>query len=135
MTQVTELSDKELINLAKKASENAYSPYSKLRVGAALLTEDNQVFLGCNIENASYGLSICAERVAVFNAVSNGKRKFKKIAIITSERKGIMPCGACRQVLSEFNDDIEIITVDSEGNLVKYKLSNLLPYSFKLKSE
>ncbi|ARM75846.1 cytidine deaminase [Acidianus manzaensis] len=132
--QVIDLSDEKLIEIAKKATENSYSPYSKLKVGAAIVSEDGQIFTGCNIENSSYGLSMCAERVAVFNAVNNGKRNFKKIAIITSDGKGIMPCGACRQVLSEFNDDIEIITLDSNERVVKFRLSNLLPYSFKLKS-
>lgn len=132
---VTDLSDSELLDLARKASENAYSPYSKLKVGAALLTEDDQVYLGCNVENSSFGLSICAERVAIFNAISKGKRSFKKIAIITSEGKGIMPCGACRQVLTEFNDKIEIITLDMDKKPLKFRLTDLLPYSFKLKSE
>lgn len=131
--QVIELSDEELLKLAKTVAENAYSPYSNLRVGAALLTQDNQIYLGCNVENSSYGLSICAERVAVFNAVANGKRNFRKIAVITSEGKGIMPCGACRQVLSEFNENAEIVTLDGEGNIIKFRLSDLLPYSFKFK--
>ncbi|AWR97206.1 cytidine deaminase [Acidianus sulfidivorans JP7] len=132
---VTDPSDEELLQIAKEATKNSYSPYSKLKVGAAIVSDDNEIFVGCNIENSSYGLSICAERVAIFNAISKGKKKFKKIAIITSEGNGIMPCGACRQVLSEFSDNIEIITLNNDKKIVKFRLSDLLPYSFKLKSE
>ncbi len=130
--QETDLSDKKLLEIAKNAARNSYAPYSNIHVGAALLTEDNKIFTGINVENSSYGLSICAERVAVFNAVSNGYRKFKKIAVITAEGKGIMPCGACRQVLSEFSNDIDIITLDSEGNVIRFKLNDLLPHAFRL---
>ncbi|EZQ03077.1 cytidine deaminase [Candidatus Acidianus copahuensis] len=128
---MTDPSDEELIEIALGASKNAYAPYSKLNVGAAILTEDGKVFSGCNIENSSYGLSICAERVAIFKAISEGYKKFKKIAVILSDNSGIMPCGACRQVLAEYGD-IEIITLDQKGGIVKYKLSNLLPNSFRL---
>ncbi len=130
--QGTEPSDSELISIALEATKNSYAPYSGIHVGAALLTESGKIFKGCNVENSSYGLSICAERVAVFNAVSSGERKFKKIAVITSEGKGIMPCGACRQVLAEFSEDIEVITLDSNNKIVKYKLGEILPHAFRL---
>ncbi|AWR94494.1 cytidine deaminase [Acidianus brierleyi] len=130
--QVTDPSDKELIEIALKATQNSYAPYSKINVGAALLTENGKIITGCNVENSSYGLSICAERVAIFNAISSGERKFKKIAIINSEGNGMMPCGACRQVMEEFSNDIEIITLDKNKRIVKYKLDELLPNAFKL---
>ncbi|AEE93642.1 cytidine deaminase [Acidianus hospitalis] len=130
--QETDLSDEKLLEIAKNATRNSYAPYSNIHVGAAIVTEDGKIFTGTNIENSSYGLSICAERVAVFNAVSNGYRKFKKIAIITSEGKGIMPCGACRQVLAEFSENMEVITLDKEGNVIRFKLNDLLPHAFRL---
>ncbi|MDT7900539.1 MAG: cytidine deaminase [Acidianus sp.] len=130
--QETDLSDEKLLEIAKNATRNSYAPYSNIHVGAAIVTEDDKIFTGTNIENSSYGLSICAERVAVFNAVSNGYRKFKKIAIITSEGKGIMPCGACRQVLAEFSENMEVITLDKEGNVIRFKLNDLLPHAFRL---
>jgi cytidine deaminase len=130
--QETDLSDEKLLEIAKNATRNSYAPYSNIHVGAAIITEDGKIFTGTNIENSSYGLSICAERVAVFNAVSNGYRKFKKIAIITSEGKGIMPCGACRQVLAEFSENMEVITLDKEGNVIRFKLNDLLPHAFRL---
>ena len=130
--QETDLSDKKLLEIARNSAKNSYAPYSNIHVGAALLTEDGKIFTGTNVENSSYGLSICAERVAVFNAVSNGYRRFKKIAIITLEGKGIMPCGACRQVLAEFSDNIEVVTLDKDGNVVKFKLNDLLPHAFRL---
>ncbi|BDC19239.1 cytidine deaminase [Acidianus sp. HS-5] len=130
--QETDLSDEKLLEIARNAARNSYAPYSNIHVGAALLTEDGKIFTGTNVENSSYGLSICAERVAVFNAVSNGYKKFKKIAIITSEGKGIMPCGACRQVLAEFSNNIHIITLDKDSNVIKFKLNDLLPHAFRL---
>ncbi|MCI2415513.1 MAG: cytidine deaminase [Candidatus Aramenus sp.] len=130
--QGTEPSDSELLRIALEATKNSYAPYSRIQVGAALLTDSGKVFTGCNVENSSYGLSICAERVAVFNAINSGERKFKKIAVINSEGKGMMPCGACRQVLAEFSEDIEVITLDSNNRIVKYKLSELLPHAFRL---
>ncbi|MQL54751.1 cytidine deaminase [Acidianus ambivalens] len=130
--QETDLSDEKLLEIAKNATRNSYAPYSDLHVGAAIVTEDGKIFTGTNIENSSYGLSICAERVAVFNAVSNGYRKFKKIAVITSDGKGIMPCGACRQVLAEFSENMEVITLDKDGNVIRFKLNDLLPHAFRL---
>lgn len=109
--------------------ENSYSPYSNFPVGAALITEEGEIFTGTNIENVSFGLSICAERVAIFKAISSGKRNFKAIVIYNSQEKLITPCGACRQVLLEFAPDCEIINAnDQEWKL--YNLQELLPEAF-----
>ena len=117
-----------LIQKAREVLINSYSPYSKLKVGAALLTEDGKIFTGVNVENASYSLTVCAERVAIFKAVSEGFRNFKAIAI-TSNRGRIMPCGACRQVLAEFSPHIKVIVGD-EKEFKIYELEELLPHSF-----
>ncbi len=132
---------KELANLAFKASENAYSPYSEFCVGAALLCADGNVYLGCNIENSSYSATVCAERVAIQKAVSEGRRSFKAIAIVGGKNGDFSspcyPCGVCRQVISEFckDADFEIILPygnKEEPNFEKYNLSQLLPKSFSL---
>ncbi|QKQ99842.1 cytidine deaminase [Metallosphaera tengchongensis] len=130
---VIDPSDEELLNHAKRIAKNSYSPFSGLKVGAAILTENGEVIVGTNIENSSYGLSICAERVAVFNAVTRGLNKFKKIAISLENGKGIMPCGACRQVLAEFSKDVIVVTRNNNGDIIEYKLNELLPESFSFK--
>lgn len=118
---------RELIKRAHNAKERAYAPYSGFKVGAALLTEQGEIFTGCNIENASYGAAICAERVAVFNAVSNGKRSFTKLAVTA------VPCGMCRQVLSEFcSGDFEIIVAETEEKYTVRTLEDILPEAFGL---
>lgn len=122
---------KELFEIAESVLENAYAPYSKFKVGAALLTCDGIVFTGVNVENASYGGTICAERTACLKAVSEGARNFEAIAIVSSEGKVSM-CGICRQFLSEFGLDIEIITGSDSDHLVCRKLEQLLPDSFEL---
>jgi len=121
---------KELIERAKKARENAYAPYSKFKVGAAILTEDGEVYTGVNVENASFGLTVCAERVALFKAVSDGKRSFKAIAVVVNTEEPVPPCGACRQVLSEFGD-MEVIMANLKGDVKIARLRDLLPDSFK----
>jgi len=121
---------KELIERAKKARENAYAPYSKFKVGAAILTEDGEVYTGVNVENASFGLTVCAERVALFKAVSVGKRSFKAIAVVADTEEPVPPCGACRQVLSEFGD-MEVIMANLKGDVKIARLRDLLPDSFK----
>ena len=123
---------RKLLAAAKAAQHRAYAPYSKFPVGAALLTKSGRVYTGCNVENASYGLAICAERVAVFKAVSEGHRQFIAIAIVAPSSQPT-PCGACRQVLSEFGE-LTIICANSH-NLKKmrhFQLSELLPHAFKL---
>jgi cytidine deaminase len=122
--------NKKLINIAKRFKQKAYAPYSKFKVGAAILCRGGEVFGGCNIENASYGLTICAERCAVANAISKGKKDFIKICVVTDSEKFVYPCGACRQFLSEFNPDMEVIVCSKTGFRTT-KLSELLPYAFK----
>ncbi|PBO85953.1 MAG: cytidine deaminase [Thaumarchaeota archaeon] len=119
----------DLIKKAREAKEFAYSPYSNFKVGAAILTENGEVFTGCNIENISYGATNCAERTAIFKAISDGNKSFKEIAISSSiaPEKPIFPCGICRQVLAEFNKDM-LIHVDGDDKT--YKLSELLPAPF-----
>jgi len=121
-----------LIRRALTAQKNAHAPYSKFRVGAALLTKSGQVYTGCNIENASYGLTICAERVALTKAVSEGHRQFQAIAVVCPSAKPT-PCGACRQFLAEFGD-LEIICADSRNvkRFQSFRLSELLPHAFEL---
>lgn len=121
---------KDLMELAKKARENAYIPYSKFAVGAALLASSGKVYTGANIENASYGLTICAERTAIVKAVSEGEREFSCIAIVADTPEPVLPCGACLQVMAEFHIDKLIL-----GNLTttrEVKLSELLPHNFTL---
>lgn len=120
---------KELIKRALEAQKRAYVPYSKFRVGAAIITEDDQVFTGCNIENASYTPTICAERTAISKAVSEGHRKIKTIAVV-GDGHFTYPCGVCRQVIREFGRDARIIIANSENEYREYKLEDLLPHSF-----
>ncbi len=125
---VEHISDEQLAGLARDARERAYTPYSHYTVGAALLTADGEVFTGCNIENAVYPATVCAERVAVFKAVSEGHRDFVAIAVAT--RNGGSPCGICRQVLHEFSPGMRVILVDSEKITAEYALEDLLPVGF-----
>ena len=121
----------ELARLAQEAFKQSYAPYSGVTVGAALEAGD-RIFTGCNVENSSYGLTVCAERVAVFKAVAEGVRDFKRIAVASNQERLMQPCGACLQVLSEFCDDLEIILVDQHGNTSKTSLKELCPIPFKL---
>jgi len=118
---------------ALAALKNAYCPYSGYKVGSAVLADDASIHRGCNVENASYGLTICAERVAVGVAVSKGKKKFKAVAVASERDEFIRPCGACRQYISEFGQDIDIVMVSANGRYIVEKLSSLLPKSFSLK--
>jgi len=124
--------DDELIEQAKHVQSQAYAPYSKFKVGAAILSHDGRAFYGCNVENASYGATICAERNAVANGISNGARLFKKLAIVADREDPIMPCGICRQVLFEFSPDLVIISVGKSGRKKQVKLKDLLPFGFRL---
>ncbi|PKL89129.1 MAG: cytidine deaminase [Ignavibacteriae bacterium HGW-Ignavibacteriae-2] len=122
---------KLLIEEAEKAKTKAYAPYSNFRVGAALLTEDGKIYTGGNIENASYGLTMCAERTAVYKAVLEGEKKFKAVAITSDSHDYISPCGACRQVLAELCGlDIDVIMLKNINDFKLVKLKELLPYSF-----
>lgn len=120
---------KELIKLALESQKKAYVPYSKFHVGAALITEDDTLFTGCNIEIASYSPTICAERTAIFKAVSEGHRKIKKIAIV-GDSESTFPCGVCRQVIREFGRDAKIIIANSVEDYREFTLDELLPHSF-----
>lgn len=124
------MTDRELINLAAKASGNAYVPYSHFSVGAALECSDGTVFTGCNVENAALGSTICAERTAACKAVSAGHRDFMRIAIYGEGENYCYPCGACRQFLAEFAPNMEILCSKPDGRYVSYKLCELLPYTF-----
>ena len=123
---------KDLIKKALKARENSYSPYSQFAVGAALEAEDGTIYTGCNVENASYGLSVCAERTALVKAVSEGAKKFKRLAIVADTEKPVTPCGMCRQMLMEFSPEMELILTTTKGKSETVILSKLLPRAFKL---
>lgn len=118
----------ELIARAVATRERAYAPYSNFKVGAALLGKSGRVYTGCNVENAAYGPSICAERTAVFKAVSEGEREFEAIAVVTEY--GASPCGTCRQVMVEFAPEMTVIIVDTQGNARRTKVRDLLPDGF-----
>jgi cytidine deaminase len=122
--------DRELQVAARAASRRAHSPYSGVRVGAALLASDGRVFTGCNVENASYGLTLCAERVAVAKAVSEGARRFTAIAIASNAARALMPCGACRQTLLEFAPRLRVLVVGPRGATSETTLDALLPDAF-----
>ncbi len=126
---MTELEIQKLMDCAIKARENAYSPYSHFAVGAALLCEDGTLYEGCNIENASYGLTNCAERTAIFKAVSEGHIKFKALAVVADTEGPCTPCGACRQVMAEFKIPL-ILMGNLMGNIKMVTIEELLPFSF-----
>ncbi len=119
-----------LIDAALRAREHAHAPFSKFKVGAALLGEDGQIYTGCNVENATYGLTVCAERVAVFKAVSEGVRKFRRIVVAADTNVLTPPCGACRQILWEFCGDIEVILTNLQGKTESLRLKDLFPRPF-----
>jgi cytidine deaminase len=118
------------VNAARAAQARAYAPYSNFRVGAALESESGDVFVGCNVENASYGLTICAERVAMFKALSEGHRAFRRIAIVANTTAPTPPCGPCRQILWEFGGDLEVILANLRRETGRHRLSDLLPLPF-----
>ena len=126
------MDNKALIDMALKAMENAYAPYSGFKVGAAVLCSDKKVYTGCNIENSSYGASNCAERTAIFKAVSEGEREFEKIAIVSSSGEFTFPCGICRQVLSEFMYDKTVVLFSEKDGIMEFKVKDLLPEAFRL---
>ena len=126
------MTDKELLCLAREASTKAYVPYSKFAVGAALECKGGKVFTGCNVENAALGDTICAERTACVKAISEGYKDFLRIAIYAESEGFCMPCGSCRQFLSEFdpNGDMEVLASRADGRYVSYRLRELLPHTF-----
>jgi len=120
-----------LVEKAIEAKKNALPTYSKFHVGAALLTEDDKIYTGSNVESSSYSLTLCAERNAVFKAITEGERKFKAMAVAGDTIGFISPCGACRQVISDLCGEIDIIMIDSKKNTKIHKTSELLPFAFK----
>jgi len=121
----------KLLEAAKKASRFAYAPYSRFRVGAAVLTKSGKIFTGCNVENASYGLTVCAERIAIFKAIAEAERYFDAIAIYTNTKDFTLPCGACLQVLAEFSENLRVIIINRYRKIKEYRLSELMPHPFK----
>jgi cytidine deaminase len=128
MKMETDIDREALIRQAAAARKGAYAPYSNYPVGAALLAASGRVYVGCNVENAVYPLSLCAERVAVFKAVCAGERRFEAVAVVT--KNGGAPCGSCRQVLREFGEDTLVLIADAEGRFRETTVAELLPHSF-----
>jgi cytidine deaminase len=126
------MKQEELVKIAIEAKDKAYAPYSNFRVGAALLTEGGKVFTGVNVENASYGATCCAERTAVFKAISEGHREIKAVAIASDSEHFTYPCGICRQVLAEFGkNDMLVLCSNPKGEFKSYRLEELLPEAFR----
>ena len=128
-----EHSEKELVAAATRVRENAYAPFSEFKVGAALETDDGQIIVGSNVESASYGLTVCAERVAVWNAISQGKRKITRIAVVADTEDLTPPCGVCRQIIWEFGGDIPVIFANLHGKVETVQMRDLLPRAFDTK--
>lgn len=122
------MNDKDILDFARHAREGAYAKYSQFKVGAALLTTEDKVYLGCNVENISFGLTMCAERVAVGAALTDGSADFSLIAIIADSKEPVMPCGACRQVLAEFSPSLRIVSSTLGGQTADFRLDELLPH-------
>jgi cytidine deaminase len=120
----------DLVDEARKARENAVAPFSKFKVGAALRTAEGKVYRGCNVENCTYGLTVCAERVALLTALAAGERKFTAVAVVTQSEEPSTPCGPCRQLMWEYCGDIDVTLANLAGQRVEYKLSTLFPHPF-----
>jgi len=124
---------KELIAAATAVRENAYAPFSSFKVGSAIEMEDGEVIDGCNVESASYGLTVCAERVAIWKAISEGKRKIKQIAVVADTEELTPPCGVCRQIIWEFGGDIPVTMANLKGKTETVQMKDLLPRAFDTK--
>jgi cytidine deaminase len=124
------MTSEQLVQAALDSRLNAVAPYSNFKVGAALLTPEGKVYTGCNVENATYGLSVCAERVALWKALSEGERSFSRIAVASDSARPASPCGACRQLLWEFAGDIEVILANPRGHTESHQLAVLFPQAF-----
>jgi cytidine deaminase len=127
---MTAMTDDALIEAARRAREHAHAGFSQFKVGAALETADGQVITGCNIENATYGLTLCAERVAMFKALSEGHRKFVRVAVVADTESPTPPCGACRQILWEFGGDLDVLLANLSEPKGHHRLRDLLPLPF-----
>ena len=126
---------KLLMEKAKKASKKSYSPFSKFAVGAAVLAKGGKIYTGCNVENSSFGMTICAERCAIFKAVSEGVREILAVAIFSPNEDDCYPCGACRQVMYEFQGEEEVVVITNHEDILNIrKLSDFLPYGFKIQN-
>ncbi len=127
-------SEKRLIDAATAVRENSYAPYSNFRVGAAVETEDGEsIYTGCNVESASYGLTVCAERVAIWKGISRGEKKFGRIAVVVDTEELTPPCGVCRQIIWEFCGDVPVILANLKGKTETIQMSELLPRAFDSK--
>ena len=126
-------SDEELIDAAKAVRENSYAPFSDFRVGAAIEMEDGNIIAGCNVESASYGLTVCAERVAIWKAISEGKHKIKRIAVVADTEELTPPCGVCRQIIWEFGGDVPVVLANLNGKRETLDMKDLLPRAFDTK--
>lgn len=124
------MSASELVTAARRARRHARAAYSGFKVGAALEASDGSIITGCNIENATYGLTVCAERVAMFKALSEGHRKFRRVAVVADTRSPTPPCGACRQILWEFGGNLEVVLANLRRELGRHQLKDLLPLPF-----
>jgi cytidine deaminase len=126
-------STEELVEAAKTARENSYAPYSDFRVGAAIEMENGEIYSGCNVESASYGLTVCAERVAIWKAISEGKHKVKNIAVVADTKELTPPCGVCRQIIWEFGGNIPVTLANLNGGRETVEMKDLLPRAFDTK--
>lgn len=124
--------EKELVERAREARDAAYAPYSDFQVGAALEAADGRIFTGCNVENASYPVGMCAEQAALGSAVTGGARTFRRLTLVTAGRSPASPCGRCRQALAEFGTELEVVSVGQGGEVRRWALGGLLPESFDL---
>jgi len=126
-------SNEELVTAAKEAREHSYAPYSDFRVGAAIETDDGEIYTGCNVESASYGLTVCAERVAIWKAISEGKHKIKNIAVVCDTKELTPPCGVCRQIIWEFGGNVPVTLANLNGGRETVEMKELLPRAFDTK--
>lgn len=126
-------SNEELVTAAKEARQNSYAPYSEFRVGAAIETDDGEIYTGCNVESASYGLTVCAERVAIWKAISEGKHKIKNIAVVCDTKELTPPCGVCRQIIWEFGGNVPVTLANLNGGRETIEMKDLLPRAFDTK--
>lgn len=124
---------KKLVEAAREVRERAYAPYSKFRVGAAVRTKSGKIYTGCNVESASYGLTVCAERVAIWKAVSEGEKDFAEIAVVADTQELTPPCGVCRQIIWEFGGDIPVVFANLKGDTEIVQMTELLPRAFDTK--